>query len=117
MSTHELYVTPVEISTWDVEAQGAARFTWEYDDGRDSLLSLYQKGKDKQWDQIHRIDWDVECDPYDVLGMPEEAISIYGTAQWDRIKNDKKAVQELRCSPSSRTALGSFLIRSHCGVP
>ena len=101
MSTHELYVTPVEISTWDVEAQGAARFTWEYDDGRDSLLSLYQKGKDKQWDQIHRIDWDVECDPYDVLGMPEEAISIYGTPQWDRIKNDKKAVQELSLHLSS----------------
>ena len=95
MSTHELYVTPVEISTWDVEAQGAARFTWEYDDGRDSLLSLYQKGKDKQWDQIHRIDWDVECDPYDVLGMPPEAISIYGTSQWDRISGDEKAVKEL----------------------
>ncbi|MDP9182302.1 MAG: aminobenzoate oxygenase, partial [Actinomycetota bacterium] len=48
MSTHELYVTPVEMQTWDVEAQGAARFTWEYDDSRDTLLRLYQKGKDKQ---------------------------------------------------------------------
>ncbi len=95
MSTHELYTSPVEIATWDVEAHGAARFTWEYDDGRDQLLSLYQKGKDKQWDQIHRIDWDVECDPLDLLGMPEEAISIYGTDQWDRIKNDKAAKDEL----------------------
>jgi len=45
MSTHELYVTPVELQTWDVEASGAARFTWEYDDSRDQLLRLYQKGK------------------------------------------------------------------------
>ncbi|MCW2670163.1 MAG: hypothetical protein JWP14_1884, partial [Frankiales bacterium] len=51
MSTHELYTCPVEMQTWDVEAQGAARFTWEYDDQRDQLLNLYQKGKDKQWDQ------------------------------------------------------------------
>ena len=95
MSTHELYTTPVEMATWDVEAQGAARFTWEYDDGRDQLLSLYQKGKDKQWDQVHRIDWDTECDPLDLLGLPSEAISIYGTEQWDRIKDDEKAVNEL----------------------
>ena len=42
---------------------------------RDQLLSLYQKGKDKQWDQVHRIDWDEPVDRYDLLGMPEEAIS------------------------------------------
>jgi hypothetical protein len=95
MSTHELYTTPVEISTWDVEAHGAARFTWEYDDRRDQLLNLYQKGKDKQWDQVHRIDWDVEVDPMDMLGLPQEAISIYGTPQWDRIAKDEKAVNEL----------------------
>ena len=29
MSTHELYTGPVEMQTWDVEAQGAARFTWD----------------------------------------------------------------------------------------
>ena len=96
MSTHELYVAPVELATWDVEAQGAARFTWEYDDGRDQLLSLYQKGKDKQWDQVHRIDWDVEVDPHDLLGMPEEAISIYGTPIWDTyFAHDEKATREL----------------------
>jgi hypothetical protein len=96
MSTHELYTIPAEHATWDVDMQGASRFTWEYDDGRDRLLSLYQKGKDKQWDQVHRIDWDLECDPADVLGLPDEAIAIYGTAQWDRIKNDRKAVGELK---------------------
>jgi len=95
MSTHDLYTIPAEHATWDVEMQGASRFTWEYDDGRDRLLSLYQKGKDKQWDQVHRIDWDVEVEPHDVLGLPVEAISIYGTDQWRRIENDQKAVDEL----------------------
>jgi hypothetical protein len=96
MSTHELYVTPADMATWDVEAQGAARFTWEYDDGRDQLLSLYQKGKDKQWDQVHRIDWSEEVDPYDLLGMPDEAISIHGTPMWDKhFAHDEKARKEL----------------------
>ena len=81
MSTHELYTVPAETATWDAEMHGAARFTWEYGDGRDRLLSLYQKGKDKQWDQVHRIDWDVEVDPHDVLGMPDETIAIYRTEQ------------------------------------
>jgi hypothetical protein len=96
MSTHRLYTLPAEDATWDVDMTGASRFTWEYDEGRDRLLSLYQKGKDKQWDQVHRIDWDLEVDPYDVLGLPDESIAIYGTPQWDRIKNDRRAVGELK---------------------
>jgi len=63
VSTHELYTIPAEHRTWDVDITGAARFTWEYDDGRDRLLSLYQKGKDKQWDATTRIDWSLDIDP------------------------------------------------------
>ncbi len=95
MSTHELYTIPAEHRTWDVDITGAARFTWEYDDGRDRLLSLYQKGKDKQWDATTRIDWSLDIDPSNALGMPVEAISIYGTDQWDRISGDQKATDEL----------------------
>ena len=50
MSTHELYTEDPGEAVWQVPASGAARFSWEYDDGRDRLLALYQKGKDKQWD-------------------------------------------------------------------
>ena len=45
MSTYDLYTTPVDRGTWDVPASGAARFSWEYDDGRQRLLDLYQRGK------------------------------------------------------------------------
>ncbi|MCW2670085.1 MAG: hypothetical protein JWO27_1982, partial [Frankiales bacterium] len=63
---------------------------------RDQLLNLYQKGKDKQWDQVHRIDWDVDVDRYDLLGVPDEAVSIYGTPMWDKhFANDEKARKEL----------------------
>ena len=41
MSTYDLYTTPVDRGTWDVPASGAARFSWEYEDGRQRLLDLY----------------------------------------------------------------------------
>ena len=44
MSTYEHYTTPVQAGTWDVPATGAARFSWEFDDGRSLLLDLYQRG-------------------------------------------------------------------------
>ncbi len=96
MSTSEKYVIPVELRTWDIAATGAARFNWDYDDGRDQLLSLYQKGKDKQWDAIHRIDWELDVDPDDPLGMPPLANPIATSRTWERIQDDPKAVGELR---------------------
>ena len=85
MSTHQLYAVPADIATWDVEMRGAARFTWEYDEGRDRLLSLYQKGKDKQWDSTKRIDWSLDINPDDPLGMPVETVPIYGSKTWDKL--------------------------------
>ncbi|MEO5873505.1 MAG: ferritin-like domain-containing protein [Streptosporangiaceae bacterium] len=88
MSTHELYTAPVGSETWNVPLAGDARFSWEYDDGRDKLLALYQKGKDKQWDAVKRIDWDLDVDPYNALGLPDQTLAIYGTRYWDKM-NDK----------------------------
>src|SRR5260370_14620785 len=64
---------------------GSSRFTWEYDEGHARLLALYQKGKDKQWDAVRRIDWDLEVDPHNVLGTPDEAMVIYGTKYRDML--------------------------------
>jgi P-aminobenzoate N-oxygenase AurF len=94
MPTHDLYANAPGDSPWQVPASGAARFSWEYDDGRDRLLALYQKGKDKQWDGQQRIDWDLEVDPCDALGTPEEAMSLYGTKYWDKLTEKDKG--ELR---------------------
>ncbi len=73
---------------------GETRFTWEYDDGRDRLLALYQKGKDKQWDAARRVDWDLEVDRGNVLGVPDESMAIYGTKYWDQLGPEN--IRELR---------------------
>lgn len=94
MSTFPLYTAPVAPQTWDVLATGAARFSWEYDDGRERLLALYQKGKDKQWDAGTRIDWSLELPEGRPLGLPDESVAIYGTPVWDKMNERERG--ELR---------------------
>jgi hypothetical protein len=90
VSTYEHYTTPVEPGTWDVPAAGATRFSWEYDDGRERLLSLYQRGKDKQWDAAKRIDWDLPVDPANVMGITEDLNPIYGSRQWEILSQPER---------------------------
>jgi hypothetical protein len=85
VSTYDLYTTPVQAGTWDVPAAGAARFSWEYDDGRQRLLDLYQRGKDKQWDATKRIDWSLPVDPCNVMATSDEFNPIYGSRQWEKL--------------------------------
>jgi hypothetical protein len=99
LSTHDLYTSPVEESEWQLGLAGNARFNWEYDEGRDRLLALYQKGKDKQWDSVKRIDWDVEVDPYDVMGVPDQSLAIYGTKYWNKMS--EREHDELRLHQAS----------------
>jgi hypothetical protein len=108
VSTYEHYAIPVAPGTWDVPAAGAARFTWEYDNGRGRLLDLYQRGKDKQWDATKRIDWDLPVDPANVMGISEEFCPIYGSRQWEALS------QAERDEPS--THLSSWLFSQFLGA-
>jgi hypothetical protein len=90
VSTYDHYATPVEPGTWDVPSTGAARFSWEYDDGRSRLLDLYQRGKDKQWDAAKRIDWELPVDPTNVMGLSDEFCPIYGSRQWDALSEAER---------------------------
>ena len=85
MSTYDHYTRPVERGNWEVPATGAARFTWEYDEGRQRLLDLYQRGKDKQWDAAKRIDWDQPVNPHRVMETGDELNPIYGSRQWEKL--------------------------------
>ena len=38
-------------------------FNWEYDEMRGRLVTLYQKGKQKQWDSETRLDWSIDVQP------------------------------------------------------
>ena len=93
MSSYSRYALPASPTTWDVPATGATRFTWEYDGGRDRLLALYQKGKDKQWDSTRRIDWSLELDPGDPLGMPKETNPIASSRTYAKL--GPKDIEEL----------------------
>ncbi len=86
----DIYTTPVSKQTWDVPASGAARFTWEYDDGRERLLDLYQRGKDKQWDAAKRIEWDQAVDPSNVMGTPPDLNPIYGSRQYEKLNEAER---------------------------
>ena len=90
MSTFDLYTTPVSRETWDVPATGVARFSWEYDDGRQRLLDLYQRGKDKQWDAAKRIDWEQPVNPFNVMETSDEFCPIYGSRQWDVLNSKER---------------------------
>jgi P-aminobenzoate N-oxygenase AurF len=90
VSTYDMYSSPVAAGTWDVPATGAARFSWEYDSGRQSLLDLYQRGKDKQWDATKRIDWDLPVDRTHVMETDDNLCPIYGSRQWEKLSEAER---------------------------
>lgn len=92
MSTRR-YVLPVEQTKWNVPGGGAETvFNWEYDEGRDRLLGLYEKGKDKQWNASHRLDWSVQVPEDNPLGAPEEYVPIAGSRVWQKMSDKERAL-------------------------
>ena len=94
MTTRDKYTAEPVPYSWQVPSAGDARFTWEYDEGRARLLSLYQKGKDKQWDAQSRIDWTQDVDPTNPVGLPDELHPLFGSPMWESA--DKKRQAEMR---------------------
>src|SRR3989454_2663424 len=91
MTTQRRYAIPVEGSTWQVPNAFETVFRWEYEDGRDALMSLYEKGKKLQWNTNVRIDWSQDLDPENPQGLPDESISIFGSPMWERLTRQEKA--------------------------
>jgi hypothetical protein len=89
MSTRH-YALPVETTGWTVPGLAKVQFSWEYDDNRDKLLSLYEKGKTKQWNTNERIDWSIELDIESQDFTPDEYVSIYGSRMWERMTRKEK---------------------------
>src|SRR5881397_700095 len=91
MSSRNTYARPVDVTTtWDVEPGSDARFTWEYDDGRERLLNLYQKGKDKQWDTTKRIDWSIPVEKHNPIGLPDEFNPFFGADFYEKFTQAEK---------------------------
>jgi hypothetical protein len=77
---------------WAVPVSGNAVIQWDYDQRNDKLVRLYKQGKQRQWDMDERLDWDHEVDPDDPLGLPDEFISIAGSALWDRLPENERRI-------------------------
>ncbi|HZQ01590.1 MAG TPA: ferritin-like domain-containing protein [Reyranella sp.] len=91
MSTKRIYSLPVDVTDWKFDGQTEIQFNWEYDDGSDSLLELYDKGKKQQWDASTRLDWSLELDQDNPMQLKDEAISIYDTDVWRKMTDKEKA--------------------------
>lgn len=91
MTTRDMYTDVPAPYSWEVPSAGDARFTWEYDEGRARLLSLYQKGKDKQWDAQSRIDWTQDVDPMNPVGLPDEFHPLFNSPIWNAADESRRA--------------------------
>jgi hypothetical protein len=89
MSTR-VYTLPVEQTKWELPSGSTTVFNWEYDEGRDKLLNLYEKGKRLQWNAQERIDWSLEIDMQNPLGGPEEYVPIYGSEMYEKLSEDER---------------------------
>src|SRR5205085_4104948 len=85
---------PVEQTRWEVASGSTTIFNWEYDETRDRLLNLYEKGKDKQWNAQTRLDWTIDVEPSSPENQPDQQIAIYGSDIWEALSDDDK--RELR---------------------
>jgi hypothetical protein len=90
MSTR-IYTFPVDQTQWHVGEESTTVFNWEYDSTRDRLLTLYEKGKEKQWNTNTRLDWSIEVDPRSDGNFPDTYIPIYGSDMWERMDAEARA--------------------------
>jgi hypothetical protein len=93
MSTR-IYTLPVDQTEWRVDGDSTTVFNWEYDESRDRLLALYEKGKEKQWNTNTRLDWSIEVDPGSPENAPDVYIPIFGSDMYEKMNDQEK--RELR---------------------
>ncbi len=90
MSTRR-YELPVEETKWRVPGGAEIVFDFDYDGGRDRLLRLYERGKDKQWNANHRLDWGIAVDLNDPAVRVDETMPIANTAIWEQMSEEERA--------------------------
>jgi hypothetical protein len=78
------------VKAWGVPSPSTAMFDFDYTNGRDQLLRLYDKGTHRQWIGSERLDWDQDVDPNRPIGMPDEAHPLCGSPWWDKFDRKEK---------------------------
>jgi hypothetical protein len=90
MATMYRYQLPVEQTGWKLNGETETAFSWEYEDGREKLLALYDKGKKQQWDAATRIDWSLDLDPENPQEIDDRLIPIFGSPLWEKMDNKER---------------------------
>jgi len=80
-----------EGSHWSVPQDFDVEFNWDYDEGRATMMGLYRKGIEMQWNAETRIDWSQELDEDNPEQLPEEMLPISGMAQYEAMSRAEKA--------------------------
>ena len=80
-----------EGAKWSVPQDFDVNFNWEYDDGRATMMGLYRKGVEMQWNAENRIDWSQELDEDNPEQLPEAMLPIAGMAQYESMSRQEKA--------------------------
>lgn len=84
------YTRPTEPG-WDVENVVTTSFDFQYDEGRDQLLRLYDKGTRKQWRAKERLDWSIDVDLDNPMGFDDQYIPIFGSPTWKSLSERERA--------------------------
>jgi len=79
---------------WSLDGVSHTTFDWGYGDGRPKLLALYDRAKAKQWNSDDRLDWSIEVDLDNPLGIADAHSPMAQTKYWKRL--DAKQQGELR---------------------
>src|SRR5262249_39598792 len=91
MGSISLYRPPVEGTPWSFRSETAATFTRGDEEGSARLLRPYGQGKKQQWDAAERIDWSLELDPDNPMGLDDRGVAIYGTPLWESLSPKDRA--------------------------
>jgi len=75
---------------WGIDSPATTVFDFNYTDGRDQLLRLYDKGTRRQWIGSDRLDWSLEVDLDNPVGLPDDINPLFGTVWWDKMDDKRK---------------------------
>ena len=79
-----------EVDHLDVESPATTVFDFDYTDGREQLLRLYDKGTRRQWIGSDRLDWSLDVDLENPVGMPDEVNPLFGSPWWEKMTDRER---------------------------
>ncbi|MCK5041106.1 MAG: ferritin-like domain-containing protein, partial [Sphingomonadales bacterium] len=87
----DLYTVDPGDMKWEIPQDFDNIFDFSYSDEKHDLLNLYEKGKRMQWNASDRIDWSLELDEDNPVGLPEELFALYGYEPYMKMPDKEKA--------------------------